>query len=85
MSWQPEWDQMQHLGDFATIGEALDRFYKPERLNREPDSRAWKIKHREESLAEDGWICFASHHDNVTGEGLWARKTDAGTIAIYRG
>ena len=83
-NWQPDWTEMQRLDSFASIGEALDRYYRPERLNRDPDSRALKIKFREEALQENAWICLASRHDNTVGEALWARVED-GKIAVYRG
>ncbi len=73
MSWQPKWHEMEIVGRARSVSAAMDRFYKPDRLNRDPGTRERLIADREQCIAEDGFDVLASHHDSVTGRGVWIR------------
>jgi hypothetical protein len=53
-----------------TVAAWIDRYYRPERLNREPGSRERIIADREAELDELG-STIISHHDAVTGHAEW--------------
>lgn len=51
----------------------LDKYYKPERLNRNKDTRAWIIADRTKDLIKWG-NTLISKHDSVTGKAEWLRR-----------
>ena len=79
----PDWDAYRQVGRSTTVAEAMDWFYKADRLNREGGTRERLIADRQADMDRDGWACIASYHDSMLGEGVYARKED-GAIVIYR-
>lgn len=48
------------------ISDWVDRLYKPDRLNREPDTRTAIIADRVNEASQTGWTLI-SQHDSITG------------------
>jgi len=63
---------MNILARAATLGDALDRWYRPERLNRDLGSRQRLIDDRLCDIMRDGLATLASRHDSVTGRTIMA-------------
>jgi len=80
--YEPTWAEMQRLSTEASVSAAMDLYYKRDRLNRPGGTRERLIADREQGLAAKGYDCLASHHDAVTGTGIWMRFEDGG-VAIY--
>ncbi|CAB3739946.1 hypothetical protein LMG22037_06344 [Paraburkholderia phenoliruptrix] len=76
--WQPDWSKFSLLVVAASVAEAMDGYYKHDRLNRPGGHREVLIASSEASLAKDGFTCLASHYDSKTGDGIWARNAMAG-------
>ncbi len=76
--WQPDWTKFSRLGVAASVAQAMDGYYKHDRLNRPGGHREVLIASSESSLAKDGFTCLASHYDSKTGDGIWARNSVAG-------
>lgn len=76
------WSEMQVLGTVETVAAAMDTYYKPNRLNGDPDMRGRLIADREQGIENDGWACLASHYDAVNGRGMYLRKLGTG-LTVY--
>jgi hypothetical protein len=72
--WQPDWTKFSSLGVVASVADAMDQYYKHDRLNRPGGMREILIASGEAALAKSGFTCLASHHDSKTGDGIWARN-----------
>jgi len=53
-----------------TVAEWVDRYYKPDRLNRPGGTREHIIANREREVERDG-TTLISRHDSVTGQAEW--------------
>lgn len=80
--WEPDWEKCDLLGTMPSVAAAMDRYYRPERLNRPGGTRERLIADRETELANKGYAWLASHHDSVTGRVLYLRPLGA-HVAVY--
>lgn len=55
------------MGDSMTVTDFVRRYYRPDRLRRQPGLEELIIANRERDLRETG-SCLISRHDCVTGE-----------------
>ncbi|CAN7631593.1 hypothetical protein [Massilia sp. LjRoot122] len=81
----PRWlqvDYLSRLEQVDTISAAMDRYYKPDRLNQPGGMRETLIRSRQRDFVAQGWAILASHHDAINGHGLYLRK-EAGAIVLY--
>jgi hypothetical protein len=82
MNAYPNFEAMEKIETTRTVAEAIDRFYKRDRLNNRPGAREAIIANRESNLREDGHAILASRHDNTVGHCLWLKPVDGG-FEIY--
>lgn len=68
----------------ATITDAMDRFYKSEKLNRPGGTRERLIADRTNGVSQYGADILASRHDSVTGEALWIKPQGDGFLVFSR-
>lgn len=80
--YEPDWETCTHIGQVADITQAMDRFYKSDRLNRPGGTRERLIASNEEEFARKGFACIASYHDSVVGRSIFVRPADVG-LAVY--
>jgi hypothetical protein len=76
-------EAMPRVATVATIEDALDRYYRPERLRRDAGTRGRLAADRAHDLARDGYALLASRHDSVTGTAVWIRRAGK-EIAIHQ-
>lgn len=81
--WVPDWAICTLIEQVRTVAEAMDRYYRPERLNRPDGTRERLIADREACIDQDGFAWLASHHDSVTGVAMFIRPTGE-DISVYR-
>ncbi|HDR9174424.1 hypothetical protein [Burkholderia vietnamiensis] len=81
--WVPDWAICTLIEHVRTVAEAMDRYYRPERLNRPGGTRERLIADREACIDEDGFAWLASHHDSVAGVALFIRPTGE-AFSVYR-
>lgn len=74
--------QTQAATRVARIGEALDRFYRPERLARDADTRARIIADRTDDLRRYGRTVLASRHDAIMRRALWISPAPGGGFLV---
>lgn len=65
----------------GSLGELMDKFYKPERLNRPGGTRERLIADRSQMMVNPSSfrlngnrVLLISHHDSVTGWAVYARR-----------
>lgn len=80
--WEPNWLACSLLESMPSVAAAMDRYYRPERLNRPGGTRERLIADRETEITEKGYAWLASHHDSVTGRVLYLRPLGA-HVAVY--
>lgn len=73
--WEPDWSQQIEIDTAQSVADAMDRYYKHERLNRPGGTRERLIADRQTELNEKGFACVASYHDSVNGRGVYLRST----------
>lgn len=78
----PDFKNMEMIATAGTVAEALDRFYRRDRLNHRSGARESIIANREAEIREDGYAILASKHDNVVGRALWLKPAING-FEIY--
>ncbi|WP_124649137.1 hypothetical protein [Burkholderia stagnalis] len=76
--WEPYWSQATEIGNAQSVEDAMNRYYKHDRLNRPGGTRERLIADRKEELAEKGFACVASHHDSVNGQMVFIRSIGGG-------
>lgn len=74
----PEWKWQTQIDRAVSVADAMDRYYKHDRLNRPGGTRERLIADREQELAEKGFACVACHHDSVNGQGIYLRAMPEG-------
>jgi hypothetical protein len=80
--YEPDWSELVVLGTAASVAEALDKWYKHDRLNRPDGTRERIIADRATYIAAHGYDCLASFHDSVNGMNMYA-KLEGGILTIY--
>ena len=78
----PDWATYTKIATVADMAEAMDRYYKPERLNRPDGTRDRLIAGNQEEYAAKGFVCIASYHDSVNGHSIYVRQAEQG-LDIY--
>jgi hypothetical protein len=73
--YEPDWDGLDVICSCASVDEAMDRFYKSDRLNRPGGTRERLIADRALTVEQHGFDCLASHHDSVNGRALYIRSS----------
>lgn len=76
--WVPDWRRESRIDTASNVADAMDRYYKHDRLNRAGGTRERLIADREQELAEKGFACIASFHDSVNGQGVYLRGLSDG-------
>lgn len=76
--WIPDWAWKTQIDSAQSVADAMDRYYKHDRLNRPGGTRERLIADREQELATKGFACVASHHDSVNGQGIYLRAMREG-------
>jgi hypothetical protein len=74
--WVPDWKTQIDIAQ--SVADAMDRYYKHDRLNRPGGTRERLIADREQELAEKGFSCVASYHDSVNGQAIYLRAMPEG-------
>jgi hypothetical protein len=80
--WEPDWSKEMQIDVAQSVADAMDRYYKHDRLNRPGGTRERLIADREQELNEKGFACIASHHDSVNGQVVYLRSTPEG-LAVW--
>lgn len=81
----PQWAAYRQIDTVQSVVEAMDRFYKHDRLNQPGGTRARLIADRQMELDAQGFACVASHHDAINGLAVYVRRAgDALTIWVGR-
>jgi hypothetical protein len=80
--YEPNWTQYEVIGCAASVAEAMDRYYKSDRLNRPGGTRDRLIEDRQADINTAGHTCIASFHDSVNGQGIYLRA-DAQAFTVY--
>ncbi|MCX4150001.1 MULTISPECIES: hypothetical protein [Paraburkholderia] len=78
----PDWATYTKIATVANMTEAMDRYYKSERLNRPDGTRDRLIASNQEEYDAKGFACIASYHDSVNGHSIYVRQAEHG-IDIY--
>lgn len=76
--WEPHWSRQLRIDTARSVSDAMDRYYKPDRLDRPGGTRERLIADREQELQEKGFACVASYHDSVNGQGVYLRSLEDG-------
>ncbi|WP_454875182.1 hypothetical protein [Paraburkholderia xenovorans] len=76
--WEPDWSLEIEIDKASSVADAMDRYYKHDRLNRPGGTRERLILDREMELEEKRFACVASHHDSVNGRVVYLRAMDDG-------
>lgn len=76
--WEPDWSQKFEIDKARSVTDAMDRYYKRDRLNQPGGTRERLIADREQELEEKGFACVASYHDSVNGQGVYLRSMPEG-------
>ncbi|MGF6440464.1 hypothetical protein [Paraburkholderia youngii] len=76
--YEPGWANYERVGKESGVAEAMDRYYKHDRLNRDEGSRDRLVKDREIDLELGGFACIACHHDAVGGRTVYVRRAAKG-------
>jgi len=79
--YQPNWTNYRVIDQAASITDAMDRYYKHDRLNRPGGTRERLIADRQAEFDSFGFTCIASFHDSVTGRVIYVRQAENG-IAV---
>ncbi|CAM2198432.1 conserved protein of unknown function (plasmid) [Paraburkholderia kururiensis] len=72
--WEPDWSMETEIDKASSVADAMDRYYKHDRLNRPGGTRERLIADRERELEEKRFACVASHHDSVNGRVVYLRS-----------
>jgi len=80
--WEPHWSQGSEIGNALSVEDAMDRYYKHDRLNRPGGTRERLIADRKQELEEKGFACVASHHDSVSGQMVFIRSM-GGILSVW--
>lgn len=76
--WEPDWSLEIEIDKASSVADAMDRYYKHDRLNRPGGTRERLISDREMELEEKRFACVASHHDSVNGRVVYLRSMGDG-------
>jgi hypothetical protein len=74
--YEPDWKVLEVICSCSSVDEAMDRFYKSDRLNRPGGTRERLIADRAQTIEQHGFDCLASHHDSVNGRALYIRSSE---------
>lgn len=76
--YEPQWETMTAIDTVSTVAQAMDRYYKADRLNRPGGTRERLIADREGEATQYGYTCIASFHDSTNGMAVYIRAADDG-------
>jgi hypothetical protein len=80
--YEPDWETYTLIAQVADMAEAMDRYYKSDRLNRPGGTRERLIAHNQAEYNTRGFACIASYHDSMTGRSIFVRPAEPG-LAIW--
>lgn len=82
LPYEPRWENYKSIGTATTVAEAMDQYYKSDRLNREGGTRDRLIRDREIDVELAGYTLVASHHDAIGGRAVYIRRIE-NKMAVY--
>jgi len=80
--YSPNWLNYQKIETVRSVADAMDRFYKHDRLNRPDGTRERLIADRQAELDQWDFAIIASYHDSINGRAVYVRLEE-GQINVY--
>ncbi|MFP3637553.1 hypothetical protein [Paraburkholderia sp. SIMBA_054] len=80
---EPFWPKFFLLASCTSIDQAMDAYYRPERLNRPGGTRERLIADRQDDFDSQGWCVLASYHDSTVGVTAYAKGVGS-AVLVYR-